>query len=202
MRAGASSVLMLDAKRNKLVFVAAVGDRGDALVGEEFDAQLGIAGYVARTAEPVMVGNARDDKRFFSGIDDMSSFRTESLIAAPMIHKSDVVGVVEVLNPIDGRCFAQPDLDLLRIFANLAAAGAFNARAHQALKRENLGLRQTLLRSDRIIGESKALKQVIKLCDRVAGSNATPGKEILSEIVRTLTKSNAEDISTNVRLLD
>ncbi len=37
---------------------------------------------------------------------------------------------------------------------------------------------------------------------RIAGSNATPGKEILSEIVRTLTKSNAEDISTNVRLLD
>jgi len=57
MRAEAASVLLLDERRKTLVFVAAVGDRGEALVGEEFDADLGIAGYVAATAKPELVQN-------------------------------------------------------------------------------------------------------------------------------------------------
>ena len=55
MQAEASSVLLLDRERNKLIFTAAVGDRADVLIGEEFNADLGIAGKVARTAEAVLV---------------------------------------------------------------------------------------------------------------------------------------------------
>ncbi|MFQ5490014.1 MAG: sigma 54-interacting transcriptional regulator [Phycisphaerae bacterium] len=173
MRAEASSVLLLDSARHKLVFVAAVGDRGTALIGEEFDAELGIAGFVARTATPTMVGDAHTDERFFRGIDDMSSFQTRGLIAAPMMHESEIVGVVEVLNRSDGQRFTQADLDLLQVFANLAAAAAQNAKAHQHLQRQNIGLRQAVLRSDKIIGDSPAIKHVLTLCQRVASSNAT-----------------------------
>jgi Nif-specific regulatory protein len=191
MRADASSVLLLDRRRKKLIFAAAVGDRGEALVGEEFDAELGVAGHVAKTAEPVLVSDARQDKHFFSGIDDMSSFQTRGMIVAPMIHKKEVIGVVEVLNPTSGQGFTQADLDLLLVFANLAATGACNARAHQTLQRENEGLREAVLGPDRIIGESKALRSVLNLCDRVAPSNATvlllgetgTGKEVTARYV-------------------
>ncbi|HUU85969.1 MAG TPA: sigma 54-interacting transcriptional regulator [Phycisphaerae bacterium] len=191
MQAEASSVLLLDRRRKKLVFAAAVGDRGDALVGEEFDATLGIAGHVIATRKPQSVGDVHDDNHFYSGIDDMSAFHTRGLIAAPLIHKSEVIGVVEVLNRKEGGSFGGIDLELLAVFANLAAIGAANAQTHATLQRDNKGLRESVLGLDRVIGQSGAFKQVLKLCDRVAGSNASvlllgetgTGKEVAARYI-------------------
>src|SRR5262245_13490583 len=172
LRSEASSVLILDRRRNRLVFMAAVGDRGPSLIGEEFDADLGIAGKVTATAKPVIVADVQENKDFFRGIDAKSSFQTRGLIAAPLIWKGDVIGVVEVLNKIGGP-YDQDDLSLLQIFANLAASGAHNATQHDVLVRENRGLKETLRVSSPIIGNSAALKQVTNMGNRVAGSNAT-----------------------------
>jgi len=173
MNAEASSVLLLDKRRKKLVFVAAFGERGPALIGEEFDSNLGIAGYVASSGQPAISPDVHQDEHFFEGIDARSSFRTRGLIAAPMIHQREVVGVVEVLNRRGGESFGEADLALLVVFANLAAIGASNARTHTTLRREHEGLRQTVLTGESIIGTSPALRQMLELCDRVAGSNAT-----------------------------
>ncbi len=191
MRAEAASVLLLDERRKTLVFVAALGDRGAALIGEEFDANLGIAGYVAATAAPELVQNVHECEHFFSGIDEQSSFETRGLMAAPMIHKAEVIGVVEVLNRIGEENFSSDDLELLQVFANLAATGACNARDHQMLQREAEGLRRAVLGSEKIIGQSGALRRVLKLCDRVASSNATvlllgetgTGKEVAARYI-------------------
>jgi len=188
MEAEASSVLLLDRRRNKLVFKAAIGDRGDILLGEEFDANLGIAGRVAATGRPALVTDVRQEQSFFKGIDDKSSFTTRGLIAAPLVHNNEVIGVVEVLNRIGQDNFTEQDLDLLQIFANLAATGAVNAQAHERLRIENRGLRETMRLGDRIIGQSEALRKCLDLCARVAGSNATvlllgetgTGKELMA----------------------
>ncbi len=191
MRAEASSVLILDARRYKLIFQAAVGDRGDLLLGEEFDADLGIAGRVCNTAKPEIVTDVSSNKYFFKGIDDKSSFKTRGMIAAPLIQQDCVLGVVEVLNKIGADNFNEQDLSLLQIFANLAATGVANAQAHHQLKRENEGLRSTMGSSDQIIGQSAPLRKVLELCNRVARSNATvlllgdtgTGKEVLARYV-------------------
>ena len=138
-----------------------------------------------------LVHDVRQDNHFYSGIDDMSTFHTRGLIAAPMIHKSEVIGAIEVLNRREGGSFGDPDVGLLQVFANLAAMGASNAQAHATLQRENRGLRESVLGFDRIIGESAAFQQVLKLCDRVAGSNASvlllgetgTGKEVAARYI-------------------
>jgi len=188
MRAEASSVMLVDPYRRKLVFMAATGDSGQQLLGEEFDADLGIAGKVAKTGKPLLIADVREDEAFFKGIDDKSSFTTRGIVAAPLIKKSKTIGVVEVLNRIGQENFSRSDVELLQVFANLAASGATNAEAHERLKLENRGLRATLGRDMNIIGQSPALGEVLELCARVAGSNATvlilgetgTGKEILS----------------------
>jgi len=173
LRCEASSVLMLDKRRNKLIFHAAVGDRGQALIGEEFDANLGIAGKVIQTAKWQIVGDVKENKDFFRGIDAKSSFETRTLIAAPLVYKGEVIGVVEVLNKLGGQLFNEDDAALLQIFANLAANAAHNATEHHSLVRENRGLRETLRTSGSIIGNSAALRQVMDMVSRVAGSNAS-----------------------------
>ncbi len=194
MRAEASSVLMLDRRRNKLAFAAAVGDRSDALIGEEFDANLGIAGHVCRTAEPVIVADVREDQNFFRGIDDKSSFQTRTIIAAPLVYKNEVLGVVEVLNKENNQPFNEDDLALLQIFGNLAAHAAHNAQEHETLTREKRALLETVKGQLQIIGSSTALRGVQDLINRVAGSNATvlllgetgTGKEVTARQIHQL----------------
>ena len=173
LRSEASSVLMLDKRRTTLVFRAAVGDRGPVLIGEEFDAKLGIAGQVAASGKAVIVQDVDRSNAFFRGIDAKSSFQTRGLMAAPLIWKDEVIGVVEILNKIGGAPYDTDDLTLLQIFANLAASGAHNAAQHETVVRENRGLRETLRVQTPIIGNSAALRQVTDMVNRVAGSNAT-----------------------------
>jgi len=196
MHAEASSVLLLDKRRNKLVFRASVGGGGDALLGEEFDADLGIAGQVAASGRPKLVTDVRSEKQWFKGIDDRSHFDTRGLVAAPLIHKDEIIGVVEVLNKIGQENFTEQDVELIQIFANLAASGAVNAQRHEQLQRENRGLRETLRSRDRIVGQSEALRQVLDLCGRVAASNATvlllgetgTGKELTARAIHNASR--------------
>jgi Nif-specific regulatory protein len=191
MRVEASSVLLLDKRRNRLVFAAAVGDAAHSLLGDEFDANLGIAGRVLAARKPEIVDDVSADPRHFKGIDRKSHFTTRGVVAAPMMHQDEAVGVVEVLNRIDGAPFGPSDIELIRLFANLAAMGARNAQQHETLRRENRALREAAPAGGQIVGASAAIRGVLNLCDRVASSNATvlllgetgTGKEVFARYV-------------------
>jgi Nif-specific regulatory protein len=171
--AQASSVMLLDRPRRKLVFKATVGAIARKLRGQEFDAHLGIAGRVTQTGEPEIARDAHLDPAFYSAFDEETSFRTRGLAAAPLRHRDRVIGVVEVLNKNNDKPFSARDLEILRVFANLAAVSASNAQVHEDLKKENLGLREVARQEEPIIGRSTALQEVLQLCDRVAATNAT-----------------------------
>jgi transcriptional regulator with GAF, ATPase, and Fis domain len=193
LRSEASSVMMLNKRRSTLVFMAAVGDRGPALIGEE-----------------MIVADVRQSKDFFHGIDAKSSFQTRGVMAAPLIWKDEVIGVVEVLNKTGSGVYEEDDLALLRIFANLAASGAHNAAEHANLVRENRGLRETLRVSAPVIGNSPALRHVTDMINRVAGSNASvlllgetgTGKELAArQIHRASPRSGRAFIAINCAAL-
>ena len=95
-RGEASHVFSLDGRRGKLVLVAATGHHREALVGRTFDAKSGIPGQVVRSGEPMNVPDVYKSKHFLREIDDISSMRTRSVLAVPMIHRAEVIGVIEV----------------------------------------------------------------------------------------------------------
>jgi Nif-specific regulatory protein len=172
LRAEGSSVLMFNTDRKQLVFKAAVGPNADMLLGERFDAELGIAGQTVRTGRSIIVDDVRQNRNFFPGIDAMTQLRTRSLMAAPLIHQDRVLGVVEVLNPRERERFIRRDMELLEIFANMAAAAASSAEAYAQVTRQNRGLRESM-RSHQVVGRSPALVKAIELCRKVALSTAT-----------------------------
>lgn len=190
----ASSVLLLDRLRKKLIFKAAVGASGAMLVGEEFDAGLGIAGRVAATGKPERVPDVHQHPDFYGAIDRKSKFTTRGMIAAPLRHRDQIFGVVEVLNKKRGEFFNDRDLEILQVFANMASIGVANAQAHENLRRENLGLREKAVPDSPIVGGCPSLRQVLELCDRVAPTNATvlllgetgTGKELTARRVHDL----------------
>ncbi|TET24080.1 MAG: GAF domain-containing protein, partial [Candidatus Stahlbacteria bacterium] len=76
-RSEASSMLLLDEKVGKLCFAVATGEAKQSLaslyvpVGEE-----SIAGYVAVHGKPLVVNDVKKDGRWYSGVDEATSFKT------------------------------------------------------------------------------------------------------------------------------
>ena len=115
------SLLVLDDETNELVFVLVRGvvDENE-LHGVRIPPGAGIAGWVAKHAKPAIVDNPRKDPRFLASIDEKFDFRTESLLAAPIIGGGRVMGVIETLNKHTGEPFNQADLTLLTLLCHFA----------------------------------------------------------------------------------
>jgi len=196
LAAEASSVIMLDKARNKQVFRAATGDHAEQLINVEYEADVGISGAVLRSGEVIVVHDAQRDTSHHKEIDRLVGFRTRGLIAAPLIHRGEKLGVVEVLNRRDGGEFREQDCQLAQVFANLAAIAVANSQDRDLLRRHNRGLRQSVRRPESIIGVSAAMPEVRRLIRQVASSSATvlllgetgTGKELAASMVHAQSK--------------
>ena len=191
MRAEAASVLLMDERREKLIFKAAFGCKADQLLDREFDAALGIAGKVARGRKSCLINRCEAEESFFKGFDSQLQFITRNMICAPMIYQDKVVGVIEALNSVGRDGFVEVDIELLEIFANLAAIGTVNAERYEGLKRQNEGLRLAEKGREGIVGSQQSLKGVMELMAKVAHTSATvlilgetgTGKELIAKSI-------------------
>jgi GAF domain-containing protein len=92
----------------------------------------GVAGWIATHGEPAIVNDVRYDPRFLPDIDAITHFDTRSILGAPLQLDDRVIGVVEVLNKLDGP-FTEKDRDLLVDFSKWAAIALHNARLYREL---------------------------------------------------------------------
>lgn len=90
----------------------------------------GIAGCVAGRGESVIANDIETSPQFFPVIDEESGFRTRSALCVPMISQGRVIGVIEVLNKLNGR-FDANDRDLLQAIAASVCIALENARLYK-----------------------------------------------------------------------
>ena len=72
------------------------------------------------------MNNAAADDRFYPGMDREIHYRTQSLLAAPLIGGDRVLGVVEVLNKRDGKLFSVGNQTLLTLMCRFAGELLFS----------------------------------------------------------------------------
>ena len=130
----AASILLHDADRNELAFVAAAGSGPEEIIGLRLPATQGIAGWVMKHAHSVLVNDVQHDPRFYKPVDTYTGMVTHSLLAAPLKYKDRVIGVIEVINHVD-RKFNERSLQLLDTLAGSAAIAIENARMYQEIAR-------------------------------------------------------------------
>ncbi len=114
------SMLLVDEAAGELHFMLVHGDAKDTLRGYRFDRHHGIAGWVSDNARALVVNDAYADLRFLFSVDDYSGFKTQRLIAVPMIVQGRTIGVVEALNKHSGTTFTEDDVNIAWVFAALA----------------------------------------------------------------------------------
>jgi signal transduction histidine kinase len=122
----AGSLVMVDETMGELVFEVTAGPSSADLVGVRLPPGTGIVGAVVEAGEPVTIKDAPSDERWYRDLD--ADFVTHSIIAAPMVSRGRVIGVIELLNPSDMVPFDEDDERLLMAFAADAAIAIENAR--------------------------------------------------------------------------
>src|SRR5436190_6392516 len=120
--ARAASVLLLDEDADELVFEAVVGEGEDTLLGRRFPSGTGIAGWVLGTRQPLVLADVTADPRFSAEAAQSTGFVPNGIMAVPLLHGEEALGVLEVLDrPADAR-FRVEEVDLLGLFGIQAAA--------------------------------------------------------------------------------
>jgi K+-sensing histidine kinase KdpD len=135
LRTEAVSILLLDEESSELVFEAAVGPRSEEMKGLRLPLGQGIAGWVAREDQRLLVPDVRQDPRFYPAIDEATGFITRSILAVPLRIKGKVLGVIEAVNQTEGY-FDQADVASLSSIAQWAAIAIENARLYETVQGE------------------------------------------------------------------
>jgi diguanylate cyclase (GGDEF)-like protein len=127
------SLLMVDESAEELYFAIAVGDAADALKNVRLKMGEGIAGWVAKHGEPLIVPDVYTDPRFAKRIDEMTKWQTRSIICIPLRAKERVLGVMQLINvPMSN--FTDSEMFFLSAICDYAAIAIENARAVERIQ--------------------------------------------------------------------
>lgn len=116
----AGSLLLLDEEKGELRFERALGSGTPRVAPFRLRVGQGIAGWVAERGEPLLVPNVQEDPRFYRAVDQLSGFRTRSILCVPLMARGRPIGVIELINKVQGP-FTEEDLTLLELLAGPAA---------------------------------------------------------------------------------
>ncbi len=213
MEAEASSLLLVNPENNKLYFEIALGSKGAEVQRFSLNMGEGIAGWVAANNRSLIVNDVEEDSRFYSDISKQIGYPTKAILAVPMRVKERCVGVIEIINKINGGGFSEEDLQWLEVFATQAAIAIQNARSFQRVQ-EEIYLLQDEIQKDRgyhtFIGNSKAIKEKLDIAMRAAQTDSSVlllgesgvGKELFAEQIHLhSTRANAPLIRVNCAAL-
>jgi GAF domain-containing protein len=174
--AKASSILLLDPVSEELVFEAVVGEGEESLLGMRFPAGKGIAGWVLATRTPLVIEDVRTDPRFASDVAEGTGYVPSGLMAAPLLHDEDALGVLEVLDRPGQSLFSLQEMELLGLFANQASIA--------------VDLLQKARTAERVLGGGESeLEVVVRLAEAVhalEGSRREAGLRLLGDLADTL----------------
>jgi GAF domain-containing protein len=150
--AAASSVFLLDRGANELVFQAVAGQGEQFLVGTRFPADRGIAGWVASSGDAMVVDDLSASTAFARDLAESTQYVPDALMAAPLLDRGEVLGVIEVLDPVPQSRSDLAELDLLLLFAGQAATAlrmVLTQRAQQSAESAVLRSVRQLSEADR-----------------------------------------------------
>lgn len=120
--AKASTIFLYDDETDELVFEAVAGMGADTLIGNRIPSSTGIAGWVLVTRQPLVLDEVTEDPRWGGReISERTGYTPSGLMAVPLLHEEDPVGVLQVLDRPQQSAFSLQEMELLGLFANQAA---------------------------------------------------------------------------------
>jgi formate hydrogenlyase transcriptional activator len=206
MRLDGVALILPDAANGQLQLYALDFPNGKGIAYQNMSRPVdgSLAGHVFRSGKP-WVGNIEDLNGSGFGSWVISGEGVETLCMLPLIRCNSALGVLCLVR-LEKNAFTDPDIEFLTQIAGQVAIAIDNAFAYRRitelsdqLKQENLYLEDEIrseLNFEDIIGNSMALRQVLRQVEAVAPTNSTvliqgetgSGKELIARAVHNLSR--------------
>jgi len=139
LKAEACSILFFNKETNRLEFEGPICENREpsGILQKKGTLELGqgIAGSVAETLQPVFIEDVHTDSRYYQEAERFAGFPIKALIAMPLVGRSGLIGVVEILNPRK----EDYDPEIAQLLARQFATAIENSLFHrEAVERERL----------------------------------------------------------------
>ena len=199
-----ASIALHDPQQKEFYFIRTVEEQingvPDSMAAMRFADDFGVAGWVLRKKEAVLIPDVSRDKRFTKQLDIQENLDTRSMICVPLKTRKGVIGVLYALNKHTAE-FTSKDMRLLEILSGTIAVSIENARLYgeikqyaRSLEKENLRLKnecQMRFNVQGIIGSSAAMHHVFAMLEKVIGTDTTvliqgetgTGKELFAKVI-------------------
>lgn len=146
-----ASVLIRDGDQGDLLFLAAIGQVAEHLKNLKIPAGKGVAGFVFSSGQPMALADVGEEDTFYAEVDHQTGYSTQTILAAPLRHDGEVIGVLEYVNrtgepPFEP--FTSAEMDKVALFAE-AIASLVNAYESAKLFRDL---------SDRMLSQPEKMK--------------------------------------------
>ena len=141
-----TSILLFNEGSRDLEVRSAAGLLGAAVLGQRQDLGKGIAGKVAMTGEPVLMGREVDHDRFPGA--RKNAYNISASMVVPIRLRDELVGVLCVSRRTPGRSYDPEDLNLVQVFAEVV--GVYIRRTQQAT-----WMRETIHRLECLVPDEK-----------------------------------------------
>ena len=150
-----AALLLFDPAGRSLVFSASRRLEAGVVDGLRMPADRGIAGWVAHHRESILLDDASSDPRYNRAFEATTGFRPRSMLCVPVISRSTLHGVIQLMNRLDGLAFDHRQLRLVQILADHVAIAMQNAQLYRQA--------QTAAVTDDLtgLGNSRQLSQVL-----------------------------------------
>jgi diguanylate cyclase (GGDEF)-like protein len=127
VRSEAASLLLWDANGRALSFKASRTLEVGVIDGIRLPCDQGIAGWVARHRQALLLDDAASDPRYYAGFAERTGFTPRSMLCVPILSKNTLLGVIQVMNKLGGGSFNENELNLAQMLADHAAIAIANA---------------------------------------------------------------------------
>ncbi|KAL2078883.1 hypothetical protein ACEWY4_024627 [Coilia grayii] len=129
------------------------------------DWNKGIVGHVAATGQPLNIRDAYEDPRFNAEVDQITGYKTQSILCMPIKnHRDEVVGVAQAINKKCGENSAFTEQDEKDFSAYLAFSGIVlhNAQLYETSQLENRRNQVLLDLASLIFEEQQCLEVLLR----------------------------------------
>jgi PAS domain S-box-containing protein len=153
IRVEGASVILLDEDQKTFFIRTAIYD--DTEVGRKmrefrFPASKGVAGFVYRTQEPLIVHDTSKSPFFFRKVDEQMGYRTRNMLDVPIRTQDRMIGVLCAVNKKNEK-FDHSDVELMSAIASTVALPIENARINDELNHSYTEVRSLNRARERVI---------------------------------------------------
>lgn len=141
-----ASIMEFDEGTKELQFSVVSWFHRDVLHGVKVPVEGSAAGWAFLQCKPLIIPDVSRDSRFYRKVDQLTGFKTRSLLAVPLLRHGLPIGAFETLNKANDANYTEDDVAVLETLASLAS----NAMRNDLLEKRLHGFANEIKEFDRL----------------------------------------------------